>query len=96
MSWEAVGGQLLSSFQVNCSDTAEYRRSKVTIDQSDIISITIGTTTLSSDDCEILEDTYQNNVKKGTAKVTIRGKNSYGNEKQITFKIITKSMANLE
>ena len=35
----------------------------------------------------ILDDSYQKNDKKGTAKVTIRGIGDFGGEKTITFKI---------
>ena len=41
-------------------------------------------------DYEILEKTYQNNIKKGTAKVTIQGIGNYGGTKTISFKIQTK------
>ncbi|MCR5450159.1 MAG: hypothetical protein K6F23_12290, partial [Solobacterium sp.] len=30
---------------------------------------------------------YTNNIKKGTAKVTFRGKGEYGGEKTVSFKI---------
>lgn len=43
-------------------------------------------------DYEIVPDSYENNVKKGTAEVTIRGKagSNYGGTKTVTFKITAK------
>ncbi|MBR5578316.1 MAG: hypothetical protein IKW28_04895, partial [Lachnospiraceae bacterium] len=41
---------------------------------------------------EILEDTYQKNEKKGTAKVTIRGTGNLAGEKVVTFKIVEKDI----
>ena len=43
-------------------------------------------------DYEILEDSYVNNVKKGTASVKIRGINNYGGTKTVKFKIQAKKM----
>ena len=67
-----------------------YTGSPVRITKDDIESIKLGKDFLTDSDYEILEDTYINNVKKGTAKVTIRGCGEYGGEKQITFKITAK------
>lgn len=38
-------------------------------------------------DFVIVEDSYVNNVKRGTAKVTIQGIGTYGGQKTISFKI---------
>ena len=35
---------------------------------------------------------YTNNIKKGTAKVTIKGKNAYAGTKTLSFKIVQKSV----
>lgn len=35
---------------------------------------------------------YKNNVNKGTAKVTIRGLGNYGGTKEVTFKIVSKTL----
>lgn len=43
---------------------------------------------LSKDDFEIVG--YTNNIKKGTAKVTIRGVDNYGGTKVVNFKIVQK------
>ena len=53
-------------------------------------TVKIGNVTLEKTDYEIVG--YSNNVKKGTAKVTIRGIGNYGGEKTVTFKINSKSM----
>lgn len=43
------------------------------------------------DDCyDIVESGYKNNIKAGTAKVTLRGKGSYGGTKTYSFKIQKK------
>ena len=36
---------------------------------------------------EVVPGTYVKNVKKGTAKVTVRGKGLYGGTKTVNFKI---------
>lgn len=41
---------------------------------------------------EIIEGSYINNLKKGTAKVTIRGIGEYGGIKTVTFKIGARSI----
>ncbi|MBQ8279207.1 MAG: Ig-like domain-containing protein [Roseburia sp.] len=56
----------------------------------DDITVKIGKETLAKTDYEIVG--YSNNVKKGTAKVTIRGIGNYGGEKTVTFKINSKTM----
>lgn len=43
-------------------------------------------------DFEIVEGSYKNNIKKGTASVTIKGLGEYGGTKTIKFKIGTKEM----
>ena len=54
----------------------------------DQLTVTIGKVMLDASDFEIVD--YSNNVKKGTAKLTIRGKNNYGGVKTVTFKITQK------
>ena len=57
----------------------------------DDITVKFGNSSpLAKTDYEIVG--YSNNVKKGTAKVTIRGIGNYGGEKTVTFKINSKSM----
>lgn len=55
----------------------------------DKITLTVGGTTLKEDDYEIVS--YSNNIKPGTAKITVRGKGKYGGEKTISFKIVRRS-----
>lgn len=43
-------------------------------------------------DYEILEDSYVNNVRKGTASVKVRGLGDYGGTKTVKFKIQAKKM----
>ena len=56
----------------------------------DDITVKVGNVVLKKTDYEIIG--YSNNVKKGTAKVTIRGIGNYGGEKTVTFKITNKNM----
>lgn len=55
----------------------------------DQMTVTLGKDTLKAGDYEIIG--YENNIKKGTAKVTIRGIGNYGGTKTVTFKIVQKS-----
>lgn len=41
---------------------------------------------------EIVEGSYSNNIKKGTASVRIRGLGDYGGEKIVKFKINTRDI----
>lgn len=54
----------------------------------DQMTVMIGKVKLGANDYEIVD--YSNNVKKGTAKVTIKGKNGYGGVKTVNFKITQK------
>ena len=44
------------------------------------------------EDYEVVPGTYKNNVKRGTARVTIRGIGSYGGLKNISFKITARTI----
>lgn len=63
-----------------------FTGSKVTLNEADL-TVTVGGVVLSKNDYEILPDTYVNNHKKGTAKVTIQGRGEYGGTKVVSFKI---------
>ncbi|MBR5578561.1 MAG: fibronectin type III domain-containing protein, partial [Lachnospiraceae bacterium] len=56
--------------------------------------ITIAVAKLGKTDLELDKDyeivAYSNNVNKGTAKVTLRGKEDFGGEKTVTFKIVQR------
>ena len=56
--------------------------------QKDKIKVTIGKEELKPTDYEITG--YQNNTKKGTAKVTLKGMGNYGGTKTVSFKINSK------
>lgn len=68
-----------------------YTGKAITLQEKDI-EVVVGGVKLSPDSYEIIG--YANNIKKGTAKVTIRGKGSYGGTKTVTFKIKGKSLIN--
>lgn len=69
-------------------ETQTYTGTPVTLSKDDIV-VKNGKTQLSSEDFEIVG--YENNVKKGTAKVIIRGVgDTYGGKKTIKFKIKAK------
>lgn len=71
--------------------TQVYSGKEIILDKSQI-TVKVGRDILLPADYEILEDSYKNNVKKGTASVTIRGTGNYGGTKSIKFKIRAKSM----
>ena len=78
------------TFKIN---DKEYTGSAVTIAEADILSIKNGKNELDlklGTDYEIVS--YTNNIKKGTAKVTFRGKGEYGGEKTVSFKIGQRSI----
>lgn len=67
-----------------------YTGQEICIDKSNLV-VKVGTEVLSDDQYEILEDTYKNNINKGTASVQIRGVgNLYGGTATVKFKIGTK------
>lgn len=43
-------------------------------------------------DYVIVPDSYENNLKKGTAKVVLEGRGQFGGRKTVTFKIVSKEM----
>ena len=72
----------------------EWTGERVVLDADDI-RITIGkekTVLVLGKDYEIIEDSYINNMNKGTAKVTIRGINGYGGCKTVSFKIVQRNL----
>ena len=74
----------------------EYTGKPVTLDGEEI-TVKIGGETLmcsqngQDGQWEIVPDSYKNNVKKGTASVTIRGLGDYGGTKTVRFKIRAQS-----
>ena len=70
-----------------------YTGNEITLDENDI-TIKVGKDTLKfNTDYEIVETSYVGNTKKGTAKVTIKGKGSYGGMKTVKFRITAKNFA---
>lgn len=68
-----------------------YSGREIILDKSQL-TVKVGRNTLSPGDYEIVEDSYRNNVKKGTASVIIRGTGNYGGTKTVKFKIRAKNM----
>ncbi len=67
-----------------------YTGNAITLDSTDI-KVTMGKETLTyGTDYVIVEESYKNNVKKGTASVTIKGVGNYAGEKTVKFKITSK------
>lgn len=73
-----------------------YTGKAVTITEDDIVSVEVKVNgsyiTLDKGDYEIVEGSYKNNIKKGNAKVTIRGVGDWGGLKEASFKIQSKSV----
>ncbi len=70
-----------------------YTGKEITLSEADFTSAKKGKDTLAyGEDFEIVEGSYKNNLKKGTASVTIRGKGNYGGEKTVKFKIVPKEL----
>ena len=75
-------------------DAQVYTGSAITITADDISSIKVGRTSLVEGvDYRIVEDSYKNNVNKGTASVTLEGMGNYGGTKTVTFKITSRTVA---
>lgn len=70
-----------------------YTGKKITLNQ-DSITVKIGRETLTyGTDYEIVEGSYVNNTEKGTAKVKIIGKGSYGGSKNVQFRITARKFS---
>lgn len=72
-----------------------YTGRAITLEENQIQAEIKGTVLKYGEDYEILEDTYSNNINKGTAKVMIRGLGNYGGLRTVTFKIRGKGLFNL-
>ncbi|MCM1091149.1 MAG: hypothetical protein NC413_09910, partial [Muribaculum sp.] len=69
-----------------------YTGGHVTLSEEDI-RVTLGGETLTyGEDYTIVEGSYKNNVKKGSATVTIKGINNYGGSKTVKFKITARTL----
>jgi len=68
----------------------QYTGKAVEPDKTAVTSITLNGTELKQSDYEIIG--YSKNIKKGTAKMIIRGLNEYGGTKTVNFKITAKRL----
>ena len=67
-----------------------YTGKAITLDKDDIVVTVNGATLTYGVDYEIVDDSYTNNVKKGTASVTLKGLGNYGGTKTAKYKITSK------
>ena len=70
----------------------EYTGEPITLTESDI-KVTVKGQTLTPDQYRIVPSSYKNNMKKGTASVTIEGRGDYGGTKIVKFKIKAKGFS---
>lgn len=86
-----ANGRNISKAKVKINRTVYYTGENITLSKKDL-TITFGKNEpLTTDDFEIIG--YSNNLKKGTAKVIIKGKGQYGGTKQVSFRILPQIMA---
>lgn len=70
-----------------------YTGKAITLDASDFSKAKLGKDKLTYGvDYEIVPGSYEKNVNKGTASVTVRGIGNYGDEKKVTFRITSSIM----
>ena len=84
-------GKDISKASVKLNRKIYFNGTKVTLSKSDI-TVKIGKVTVPPESYEIVSDSYVNNNRKGTAKVTIRGIGEYGGTKTISFRIHAQRM----
>jgi hypothetical protein len=73
-------------------DPQIYTGKEIELTEEDI-TVTMKGYTLSPDEFEIVDGSYKNHVKKGTASVTIKATSeNYGGTKSVSFKIVSKSI----
>lgn len=72
-----------------------YTGKAITLKETDFTQVVLkdGTKLTYGKDFEIVEGSYVNNIKKGTASVTIKGIGNYGGTRKVTFKITSRTMA---
>ena len=68
-----------------------YTGKEITLDKNQI-TVKIGKDILAPENYKIVTDSYKNNVRKGTANVSIKGVGNYGGTKNAKFKIKARSM----
>lgn len=84
-------GNNVAKAKVKINGTFEYTGGRITLTKQDL-TVTMGKTILSEADYDIVAYSYLNNIDKGTAKVTIKGRGDYGGTKQISFRILSQNM----
>ncbi len=67
-----------------------YTGKSITIEDKTKINVKVGKTKLDPEDFEVVDGSFKNNTKAGTASFTIRGVGNYGGTKKVTFKIKPK------
>lgn len=82
-------GMSISKASARVNTKVYYTGEEIELTEKDF-TVKLGGATLTENDFEIIG--YSNNIKKGTAKVTIRGKGKYGGTKQVSFKILSQNM----
>lgn len=97
----AYSGQLEALYEIKIADFSKtkitivsqpYTGREIVLDQNDVTVKLNGTKLRYGTDYEILPESYRNNLKKGTAEVTIIGKGKYGGMKTVKFRIISKKL----
>lgn len=95
----AYSGELEATYEMKPEDFSKakitvvsqpYTGRNITLDKDDITVKLNGSHLRFGTDYEIIGGSYINNIKKGTAEVTIAGKGKYGGMKTVKFKIISK------
>ena len=93
-------GTLEGQYRVVASDISKakvtipaqiYTGKEITLDKNQI-TVKIGKDILAPENYKIVTDSYKNNVRKGTANVSIKGVGNYGGTKNAKFKIKARSM----
>lgn len=79
-------GKSVASAKVKVLRPIYYTGEPVTLAESDL-EVKIGKTVLDADDYKIVSYSYVNNLKKGTARLTITGRGEYAGTKTVSFKI---------
>lgn len=69
-----------------------YNGKEITLSADDIVVKHDGNTLEMGKDFIILEDSYKNNIQKGTAKVTVMGIGEYAGMKEVSYKITSKQL----
>ncbi len=98
----AYSGELETTYRITKSSFGKakieippqpYTGEAVVLDET-AVTVTIGGQRLTPvTDYRIVEGSYVNNVKKGTASVTIVGQGNYGGAKTVKFRIVPKRFA---